>query len=669
MITSWIMLLKIAFLLFLLLCAIPISVQNWKYNQGWKDRLLISVIHSHLFFILVVHLLVAVHLYETLSLMTISIMAFVLIYRCKHRKEAITPIKKIMLSFMQATDQKEFLVRWVKEVLLSIINRIQEWKKLIFNKISHNYFPLLVILILFFLSAAIRFHHSVTHYYYPSSDPYVHLKWVKLLGSNQIYIDGVYPFGFEAIISALHTIFNIDPYYILRFLGPLSAVFLVFTIYYVIRKHRPQEYSIAIFALLIYFISTFQFGFIWRQYSSLSMEYGIIFVLPAIYFFLEYMKEKRIQSLLISMECFLLTILIHPYAAICLFVGYLVLFVFSLKYFPFLHLLKMVGGFAITGIIGILPLAVGLLSGKEFHGESIDFVQSSLNVNSTSENRFSIESFLGRTEYAHILVFLCVSIFMFCILLLFRKKAWYAIYPFPMYIAISCALFLLYKAEWLGIPSVMLPYRIEVTLVLLTSISISSFVAFIPKIKFRYIVSTLVIISYIFLSYKTIPTYTLPKGNQLQYDESIEAYLKIKDEFSMQEWTIVSSIEEYPLAIDYGWHYNLTDFIINISNEEELKFPTKDVFLFVEKIPVGTTEKITSANVTDFSLPARGEVLDFYRLPEYRKILHEKTWYWIEGVQEKHPNLLKIYLDTPSFTVYHLEQDSLNPYDISTLWR
>ena len=187
--------------------------------------------------------------------------------------------------------------------------------------------------------------------------------------------------------------------------------------------------------------------------------------------------------------------------------------------------------------------------------------------------------------------------------------------------------------------------------------------------KFRGIVSALIIIGYIFLSYKTIPSYTLPKGNQLQYDESIEAYLKIKEEFPKQEWTIISSVEEYVLAIDYGWHYNLIDFISKISKEEELKFPTKDVFLFVEKIPVGTTEKITSANVTDFSLPHREEILDFYRLPEYRKMLHEKTWYWIEGVQENHPDLLKVYLDTPNFTVYYLEQDSLNPYDVSTLWQ
>lgn len=669
MITSWMMLVKIIFLLFLLLCVFPRTLQVWQDQQDWKDRLLISLIHSHLFFIVVVHLLVVVHVYEMLSIMLVSMLTYYLLLRRMTNKQVLSSNRKVLLSFIQATDHRSFLKRWAMDRYHSLVSRMKDRITNAVKKLAKHYVAIPMILLLFFLSAAIRFHHALNHYYFPSSDPYVHLKWVKLLGANQIYIDGVYPFGFEAIISALHTLFNIDPYYILRFLGPLAGVFLVFTIYYVIRKHRPLNYSMAIFALLIYFISTFQFGFIWRQYSSLSMEYGIIFVLPAIYFFIEYMSEKRMQSLVLSLECFLLTLLIHPYAAICLTIAYIVLFLFSLKQFPILHLLKMVGGFAVTGFIGLLPLTAGLLSGKEFHGESIDFVQSSLNANQRTGGEFSIASFWGRTEYFHLSVFILLALFMFLTLLIFRKKAWRVINPFQMYVAITLALFLFYKAEWIGIPSVMLPYRIEVTLVLLTSISISSLLLFMPKRKLGTILGVVMMASYLYFSYKTIPTFALPKGNLLQYDESVAAYLKIKDEFPVQEWTIISSVEEYPLAIDYGWHYNLTDFILTLASGEELKFPTNDVFLFVEKIPVGTTERVTAKNVTDFSLPKREEILDFYRLPEYRKLLHEKTWYWIEEVQKNHPELLKVYMDTPRFTVYHLEQDPLNPYDVTTLWQ
>ena len=118
---------------------------------------------------------------------------------------------------MQATDQKEYLILSIKETYSNATNKFKELSKGIFKKVTSQPFSKRVILLLFFMSAIIRIHHSVTHYYYPSSDPYVHLKWVKSLGANQIYVDGVYPFGFEAIISALHTIINIDPYFILRF--------------------------------------------------------------------------------------------------------------------------------------------------------------------------------------------------------------------------------------------------------------------------------------------------------------------------------------------------------------------------------------------------------------------------------------------------------------------
>ncbi|MBW9234452.1 hypothetical protein JQK62_19745, partial [Leptospira santarosai] len=84
------------------------------------------------------------------------------------------------------------------------------------------------------------------------------------------------------------------------------------------------------------------------------------------------------------------------------------------------------------GLIGLLPLAIGLLSGKEFHGESIDFVQASITGNNLFEGTFSYMSFFGRTEYVHLLAFLFIALFMFLMLLIFRKKAWQAVYPFHM---------------------------------------------------------------------------------------------------------------------------------------------------------------------------------------------------------------------------------------------
>lgn len=667
MIISWLVLLELIILLLLFFFAIPIVVQTWSNQDDWKDRLLISVIHVHVFIIFAVHLLVAVNLYELGSMFILSI--FFLTFLIKRNGELLPyKLKAQFLAFLQATDQKKQLKRWRLETRKRLIIWMKENGKRVFTFWTTHSFAKFQILLLFICSAIIRFDHSLTHYYFPSSDPYVHLKWVKLLSHNELYPDGVYPFGFEAIISAIHVVFSIDPYYILRFLGPLAATFLVFTIYYVIRKHRPKDYFMPIFALFIYLVSSFQFGFIWRQYSSLSMEYGVIFVLPGIYFFIEYMRYKKAKHLILSLECFLLTLLIHPYAAVCFFVCMIVLFLFATRTFRFTSLLKMLLLYVITGVIGILPLALGLLSGKKFHSASIDFVRSSIGVGE-QDGVFTWEAFLGQTEYGHLLSFSIVVLVMIFVHLFNRKKVWDAVYPFQYYVAMAAALFLFYKAQWLGLPTVMEPYRIEVTLILFTSICIASVFVLLTTTTYRTFFCVVILVGYGFISHQTIPSYNLPKGNMLQYDSAVEAYLEIKENYPKMEWTIISSVEEYVLALNYGWHYNLIDFIDHLSTNEQLTFPTGDVFLFVEKVPIGTEEKVTTLHVNEFGLTPRTEVLDYYRIPEYRRELHEQVWYWVEQVELKRPGLLKVFKETPKMTVYHLKQDPNTPYDVNTLWR
>jgi hypothetical protein len=578
------------------------------------------------------------------------------------KSETASPALKLFLTLMHAADQESGLRNLHVERLSHFINKWRVKFVELITKCKKHAFAVTAVIILITLSAIIRFHHAMTHLYFGASDPYVHLKWAKFLGANKIYVDGVYPFGFEAIISAMDKLFQLDPYITLRFLGPMSGVILAFSIYYVIRKHRPQEYLIAIFALLIYFISSYQFTYIWRQYSSLSMEYGVIFILPGICFFLDYLKSQKKQTLLLSIECFVLTIFIHPYAAVCLFLSYVVLFVFAFNQFHIKELSKMVGGFALAGVIGVLPLVFGILSGKNFHSESLRFAKESLGTSEVVSN-FSISDITGNNF--HIVAFLIISI----IVLLFSIKSKLNEEKDPLlaYSYIGLVLFLFYKGNLFGLPALMLPYRIEVIMVLITSISIASLLAVLPRMKWMKVWCVLFIGSYVFLSYKTIPSLALQKGSKQQYNEAVEVYLKIKDEADFADWTIVSTIEEYPLTINYGWHYNLTDFIANISTGKEMKFASKDVFIYVEKVPLGTYVNIQNVGRTELNLPEVEESLDFYRDPKLRTILEKKVWSYIHILEEKKPDIVKVYFDSPRFRVYRITQNPLNPYDFMKL--
>jgi hypothetical protein len=50
------------------------------------------------------------------------------------------------------------------------------------------------------------------------------MKWSELISENIIFSDGVYPHGFEAILSVLSRVFILDMYPIIRFFGLLSII-------------------------------------------------------------------------------------------------------------------------------------------------------------------------------------------------------------------------------------------------------------------------------------------------------------------------------------------------------------------------------------------------------------------------------------------------------------
>ena len=56
----------------------------------------------------------------------------------------------------------------------------------------------------------------VTTFGYTASDIPVHNYWINYLSKNQIFVAGIYPFGFHCVIYYMHEIFRIDTYVLLR---------------------------------------------------------------------------------------------------------------------------------------------------------------------------------------------------------------------------------------------------------------------------------------------------------------------------------------------------------------------------------------------------------------------------------------------------------------------
>lgn len=213
-----------------------------------------------------------------------------------------------------------------------------------------------------------------------ASDVAVHTYWINALGKNEIFVAGVYPFGFHNIIYYIHTVFRIDTYVLMRVFWLVQVIWihLVLTMFLKgICKSRFLPYA----GTILFLFSGFMDGSFTRYYSSLPQEFGQLFILPAVYFAFEFFRIKReelkgIREKAVSVWYlvgfalnFAMTFSVHFYGTMILGVfcvgiacGYVGRFL-QRKYFT-----KVVSTCTIALFVALLPMAIAYLSGTMLEG-------------------------------------------------------------------------------------------------------------------------------------------------------------------------------------------------------------------------------------------------------------------------------------------------------------
>jgi hypothetical protein len=353
-----------------------------------------------------------------------------------------------------------------------------------------NYFTLFI----FFISFYVHFKHSLTHLYLSSDDSYVHLTWSKYLSFNQIYKDGIYPYGFESIISSVSKLFSIYPYYIERFIGPLTGILTLFGIYLFVysltNKYKNLSASYAIFLYTVFSNPlNVEYGLPvdwWRNISGLSMEYSIIFILPGVYSLLNFYITKKILYFYIYNITIILTLLIHPYSFALLIFFYTLISILHLKTF-FKSIKRIFITLFISIGVGILPILIGFLTGKSFYQSSVDYVSDSsrLEFDFTLNNIKNIfkQSSLTNTALFLSLIIIILIFFIFLIKKKIIKNNLEFIYILNISVIILF-LNILYKLKNLGLPNLIDSFRIAPYLALFIVVFFALLInIFISKIK------------------------------------------------------------------------------------------------------------------------------------------------------------------------------------------
>ena len=218
---------------------------------------------------------------------------------------------------------------------------------------------------------------------YGASDVPVHNYWINGLIDNKLYIAGIYPMGMHCMLYYLATLLNIPVYVTLRLFWLVQYSMVVLILLAFLKSCCRTRFLPWLGAIgyvgLNYFVGTSYSRFC----ATLPQEYGMLFILPSIYFLIAFfkMREDELKSGINRIRCtsswlllgfamsFSLTMASHFYDTVIagiLCIGIAIGYGYWFWRKEYFCRIMLAGVLSI--LMALLPMAVAFLTGKELQG-------------------------------------------------------------------------------------------------------------------------------------------------------------------------------------------------------------------------------------------------------------------------------------------------------------
>ena len=605
----------------------------------------------------------------------------------------------------------------------------------------------------------------VLTYGYRASDIPVHLNWINQMSRGNLFVSGVYPFGFHCMIYYLHTVFRIDTYMILC-LFYLAQVFFIHMVFLAMLKMLCRSKYLPYAGTLIYILGSFWARQTYsRFYSSLPQEFGMIFVIPSVYFLIrffqiekEQLKTKETKIILGNFAlAFSLTLAIHFYgtmiAGLCcigIAIGFCTHFL-NKEYFRRIMLTGIISVF-----LAVLPMAIAFAGGTPMQGSlgwglsvisggkktdtadqvktgnlsvqnrSLEEIAAQLQENSANQDGGSGEEVVQNTteapkpsmtekmksvlekiaripekikntwkmmaqriwdfvintptkwpSYAILAGIACLIVLgiVFCMI----RNASYGKMLLSAGLCMGI-LTLLLCAGNLGLPVLMDPARCSIYYTYLLAAALTVLADGIISLLFMQGVLKICLDPISFMITVGLVVGCISQGWMKVSDFSsgyvsngaLTCLANIIKENEDKTWTIVSANDETQMGLDHGWHYETITFLRkqeNLKKDTEIIIPTKNVYFFIEKIPLdysvtyaGSGQSISKKGASQ-SLPNSGGISMYQG--EGRWILMSRMYYWAQSFMAKYPNDMKVYYESEDFICYVMPQNMYHQYNFA----
>ena len=638
--------------------------------------------------------------------------------------------------------QKEFLDTAIENTYL-IIKKIYKPKLIMNNYIREKKKTLLTFILDIFknpLKTAafiigtgwggyVRCSNGITQNFFGTSDLYVHTEWIAQMVGGNIFSNGVYPFGMHNVVLSINQIFGINLPIVIRFMGGIVGILILLSLYLLLTRLFKSDFAVAVG--YIFYISSKLIVIMGyeRQAFTLPQEVGMIFLYLCGVFFIDYLRSKRMQDLVLLVMAFSLTISCHFYITIfALMLLFCILLVHFKDVIKEKLLLRLITALLISTATAAAPLVLFNLAGIRWE-PSMAWAASIMNSEGYDESAedqlvipeeaeareesggprglvdtvmFVSEVFAGNVSMEPIpqmrifLAYMGITgliILYALIFIIIKKQQEYAKLLLSM--ALYCgALVLIAFVQILDIFSLFQLGRLYIFYAYTFSFIVGG-VAEIIVTPFTHVkflrrpgdVLTFFATAY-FVWNCTIWGVQMPGSTvQVQYDGAITAYYKIINYFPNLKWTIITTVDELCMIRNLGWHYEICELVYELADvkpDKKITIPGNDLFFFIEKRPIEPYRLKWNDNFGFAFQPeepvsleyARKDILEIkdtlgleseiYTEHSNRKIIMSKAYFWMQEYKKYFPSEISVFYEDEDFVAYHLRQQ--DPYALNNLF-
>lgn len=253
-----------------------------------------------------VSVLELLHISNRVTLILFTILPCAVIYCILYKKR---PMQILHDGFdcLERLAGGQFGVRlFMRRVRQAVWRHVKKAVCALFRRIGRNFIDIVLIAA---LTAGLCYVYgtNLMHYFgYCESDLPVHNYWVNYLGRNKIFVAGIYPFGFHCVVYYLHEVFAIPTYVMFRVFCFVQNLMIHYVLLAFAKYCCKSKFAPYIGVFMYVFLKIFGENTYIRYFSTLPQEFGMIFILPSIYylfaFFVKKKEEKEAEDIIMMEE-------------------------------------------------------------------------------------------------------------------------------------------------------------------------------------------------------------------------------------------------------------------------------------------------------------------------------------------------------------------------------